>query len=299
MLKFNRNYEIGVTGNDGQLIKVAMPFTMEFDITRNLLNTTNQCNIGVKNLSELTRSQIRKDWYTNVQRPIIFRAGYGENLSDVFTGNVTQAWSTREGIDYITHMTCAGSSLAYTNSNFSGQFVKGTTVATAIRVIMESLKSNADVKIGAIGNFETSFSRGNSFVGSTMELLNDMTASGVFIDNNKIYALNKNECRNGPIRTIDSSFGILSTPIRQVNQVTFTMLFEPRLVVGQKVQLNLSRFSDQNSNAISQRDGQFNGFYKIMEIRHKGTMSPVTAGTATTSVMLWNDGSQFVEVQDV
>jgi hypothetical protein len=62
----------------------------------------------------------------------------------------------------------------------------------------------------------------------------------------------------------------------------FEMLFEPRLTIGQTVQLK------SDTNRI------FNGIYKVMGFEHSGTISDAVAGPCKTSVSLWL-GTQVLE----
>lgn len=60
------------------------------------------------------------------------------------------------------------------------------------------------------------------------------------------------------------------------------MLFEPRLTIGQQVQLQ------------SQTNRIFNGMYKVMGFEHSGMISPAVGGDCKSSVSLWL-GTQVLE----
>ena len=295
--KFGRNYQLSITTALGEILEIEPPFSVEFDVTRNMMNDANKASFRIYNLSEVTRNQIRRDpWSGTARRPVAFRAGYGDKLSEVFIGNLSQAWSVREGVDYITQVECIGGMIAYTNGFFSNQFPAGTSTTTMIRTIMESLQRTSGVTTGVIGDFPGTISRGISMVGSSMELLKDLTGANVFIDNNKIYCLNLNECLVGDISVIDSDFGVLATPIKEEQGLNLEIVFEPRLKIAQLIELELSRFTDQNSSSTNQRTGQFNGAYQVIQLHHKGIISEAVAGSATTSVKLWYGNQLLQEV---
>jgi hypothetical protein len=87
--------------------------------------------------------------------------------------------------------------------------------------------------------------------------------------------LRDNEVVLGSIAEISSASGLLGTPVLQETFLTFDILFEPRLFVGQKVRLN------------SITAANFNGEYKVVSVKHSGTISEAIGDDARTSVALW------------
>src|ERR1017187_1050595 len=98
MDKFGRNYILTVETQNNDLLIIQPPFTVEFDITRNTLTSANVCSIRIYNLSQNNRNKIRFNIMdTGDFRSVQLQAGYGTNLPIIFSGNITQAWSVREG----------------------------------------------------------------------------------------------------------------------------------------------------------------------------------------------------------
>lgn len=143
-----------------------------------------------------------------------------------------------------------------------------------VKTIVNSL-SPFGVSRGAIGNIPGSIARGNSYSGNGPELLKELTGGSFFIDNGKANILGESEVLDTPIRVIDSSNGLISTPVRETTYINFDMIFEPQLLLGQRVQLN------------SRTQKNFNGLYKVVSIHHKGTISEAVGGPAVTSVGLF------------
>ena len=71
--------------------------------------------------------------------------------------------------------------------------------------------------------------------------------------------------------------------LRKTGTLVFNMIFEPRLEVGQVIELR------------SQLAPQFNGQYKIFGLKHNGIISDTKGGTATTTVEV-NVGSELYGV---
>ncbi len=272
MDKYNRNYILLVQKRDGTTLKIQRPFTVEFDIHRNSLSSANVASIRVLNLAPETRSQIRKDQYDfGDLRSISFFAGYGENLSLAFTGNITQAWSVREGTNFVTQIESFDGGFAYVNATTEQAFPGGTQQSTIIDSLAKSLPG---VTVGAIGNYEGQISRGNSYSGSSTNILAELTGGGFFIDNGKVYCFKDNECLAGDILVINPKSGLLGTPVKETTYINFDVLFEPTIRVGQLVRLE------------SQTAEVFNGTHKVLSIVHRGIISEAVAGSAITSVGL-------------
>lgn len=274
MLKFGRSYILKVQTQNGETLTIQPPFTVEFDITRNTLTSANVASIRIYNLSPKNRSQIRKD-VTNYGdlRQVQLAAGYGTNLPIIFVGNITQAWSVREGNNFITQIESFDGGYAFANGQTNTTYPAGTQQQTIVENMASSLPG---VTVGAIGEFSGSITRGNAYTGNTTNLLNALTGGGMFIDNGKVNCLGNSECLEGEIQIINSDTGLLGTPVREQTILNFDMLFEPRLIVGQKIQLDSLEGSLKGAN--------FNGFYKIISLKHRGMISAAICGDAITSV---------------
>lgn len=272
MDKYNRNYLLLIEKKDGTTLKITLPFTVEFDIHRNSLSSANTCSIRIYNLSLDNRSQIRKDQFDFADlRTISFAAGYGDRLSLAFSGNISQAWSVREGSNMITQIECYDGGYAYVNAITGNQFPSGTSESSIIDSLASSLPG---ITRGAIGSYPGEISRGNSYSGPTVDILRDITGGGFFIDNGKAHCLNDNECIESGIPLINSESGLLGTPIKEQTYINFDILFEPSLKVGQLIQLESSTAD------------HFNGKHKVLSIKHRGMISEAVCGQAITSVGL-------------
>lgn len=269
--KFGRNYELSVQASNGQTINITLPFTIELDITRHTLASSNVCQIRVYNLSKINRSLIGYNAFNVKQlRTITLKAGYGNNLSTIFNGNITQAWSVREGTNFITQIECYDGGFASVNSDLNITFPAGTPIKVALTQIMSTLPG---VAFGAVGNFTGVFAQAKTFSGNAIEILRQLTGEAFFIDHGKAYALKNEEYIQelGPIVIIDASTGLLNTPVLEQTTIRFDMLFEPALNAGTIASL------------ISLTNPLLTGIYKVTAVKHRGTISPVISGNLITT----------------
>lgn len=285
MAKLQRNYILTVLpANQTDAIVIKPPFTVEFDVKRDTLGSVNTSSIRIYNLSEKNRSLLRKDVtnYGQIVR-IEFLAGYGNNLSVVFNGNVSQGWSVREGNNFITQLESFDGGYAANNAYSTKTLVSGTPNQSVVSSFMDDL-TNFGVKRGAVGNFPGTISRGNSHSGSTFNILSDLTNAGFFVDNGKSYCLQSDEYIDGDILLINAQSGLLGTPIRENINIRFDILFEPKIQVAHAIKLESGTASN------------FNGIYKVVGVSHRGMISESVAGDAVTTVSLFAP-RQLVAIQ--
>lgn len=285
MDKFGRNYSLSVETQNGETLIILPPFTIEIDITRNTLTSANVCSIRIYNLAEKNRNQIRFNIMdTGDFRAIELRAGYGTTLPIIFSGNITQAWSVREGVNMITAIECFDGGYAFANAQTNVVFPGGTSMQTVLEDLAAALP---EVSVGAVGSFPGTLSRGMAVSANTADLLRDLSGGAFFIDNGKAHILGDSECLVGEMLLINSQSGLLGTPVREQTILNFDIIFEPRLTVGQRIQLE------------SSTDTNFNGFYKIISLKHRGMISDAVCGDLVTSVGMFYGTSALTTVPSV
>lgn len=305
MLKFQRNYHITIdteinksfifNGSSWQKevkwkepakVEITMPFTIDFDINRNIMAGANTSRVTIYNLNQDTREKIYKDQYRTAEyKGIIIRAGYGmENnpklLPIIFKGNLKQAYSQRQGTEYKTEIEAYDGGFAYVNGSQSTNFIKGSKRNDVIDTLIQGLPH---INKGAIGDFNDTLVRGNSLTGSVIDNLQAITNGNFFIDNEKAYCLKPDEYIEGDILVIKADTGLLSSPLRSETYLKIRILFEPRIRLGQLIDLQ------------SVTNSEFNGLYKVMGFRHHGTISQAKGGDCETELTLWYGANKLIK----
>lgn len=277
MKKWTRNYYLTVQTNEGaeEYVDIRFPLTMSFHIKRNINADANTASITILNLGEDTRRKIFLDNYkTMYYKRIELRAGYSltkETLPLIFKGNIQSAFSKRNGVDYETTIDALDGGFAYVNGYSSRQFAKGTTDKQSLKSLFGDLPH---IEPGLVGDFKFPLTRGNTLDGPTIGYLNEISEKHFFIDLETAHCLLDNEGFEGNIKVIDSSCGLLGSPLRQEAFLTFEMIFEPRLQIGQFVEIK------------SITEDIFNGVYKVIGIEHTGIISGTQSGQCKTKVSL-------------
>lgn len=280
-VKLGRNYTLYVQTVDqnGPFLTFTLPLTLEFDIVRKTLSSNNTATFRIYNLSLAHRNACRFNFSNyGTYRRVILKAGYGTNTPVVFQGNITQAWSVREGNNYVTEIAALDGGFAFRNGEISEPFPSGTGQRAVVQTMLENLPN---VSPGAIGpsiytNSDTGTaavaSSGASYVGSTVNNIFDLTNGAFFVDREIAHCLGPNEfIQSGNTLVISSTSGLLGTPVLEETLVHFDMIFEPSMHIGYAAQLN------------SITGDNFNGLRKITAVHHRGTISDAVCGDAITT----------------
>lgn len=284
MSKFGRVYSLSVELANGQKTTIELPFTVEFEVRRETLASSQTATIKVYNLGERLRNLIYKDKFNVTEfRAVQLRAGY-ENFKAplIFNGTILQAYSERQGVNFITTLECYDGAFAMSNSYSSQTFGAGATREQVLRGLNSDLKGISGQPI--IGNFPGRLARGSVYLGNTWNYIVQLSDGYASIDNGQLKILRPNEAIQSEIPLITSESGLLGSPRRADTMIEFEMLFEPRFSLGQVVGLQ------SEANSI------FNGSYKVMGFVHTGVISPSVGGECKTQVSLWTGTSPIVVV---
>ena len=283
-MKFQRNYKLSITTPTGKVITITPPFTLMFSLTRNTLSSANRCQLKIYNLGKNTRSQIYKDRYTTADYwRVSLRAGYGNNLKEIFSGNIYEATSSKEKVDWITNIDCFDGLDAIQNGFTNQTIVKNTSVKDILQTVISDMPNIVSGFFGSPSEGESP--RGQVLIGQSASIINDITQGQYFIDNETINVLSDNEVIKGKVLVLDSN-QLLATPKRQDTFLTVPILFLPEAQVGIVCEIN-------------SLEEIYNGQYKVMGFTHNVTISQAVAGEARTELQLYYGANGLTEVFNV
>lgn len=279
--KFGRNYRLDIFTPAGKQITIQLPFTLQFNITRNTLASANQGSFTIYNLGEATRNQIYKDRFSVTEYwRVRLWAGYGNRLHEVFTGNALEAYSTKKGKDWITVLDCYDGMDAIQNG-FTSTTIQADTQKTDIfSRIIDDMPNTVKGLFGSLG--EGSAPRGKALIGQSSELLDIESGGNYFIDRETVNVLTDEEVISGDVVVLDPG-QLLETPRRREAFLDVATLFEPQVQVGQIYE-------------IQSLESRYNGQYAIKGFNHTGTISASVAGDTRTSLSLWFGAQGLQEV---
>lgn len=288
--KFGRRCRLSVEVNpDAKGVpqgNVTFPpdLTVEFDITRNFLASSQEATFRVLNLAPETRQLVIKDAYALTEfRAVQFRAGYeGDAILPLcFNGFVRTASTARRSgaTDVVTEINAYDGGLAMANGFTAQSISAGASVKEVITNLARSLPRISGTPV--VGDFPGTSYRGKVLFGNSWNLILQESGNLATIDNNQVKVLQPNEAIEAEIPVISSASGLLGTPRRTQTKLEVDMLFEPRLTVGQIVELR--------SDALP----VYNGVYKVSGFTHRGVISPNEGGPCMSTVSLFFGDFEF------
>ena len=281
--KFGRNYRLDIFTPQGKQITIAPPFSIQFNLSRNVLSSANRGEINLYNLAPTTRDQIYKDRFSLVTVwPIILHAGYGDRLHTIFKGKIFEAYSYKQGTEWITKITFFDGMDAIQNGYSSFTVEKDTPKGTILDMVINDMPGAIKGIFGSIADGGEA-PRGKSLIGQSSEILATETDGNWFIDLEKINVLTDNEVIGGRVIKLDPD-DLLGTPRRRETFLDVPVLFEPQIEVGHVFELE-------------SLETKYNGQYKVLGFNHNVNISGATAGQALTNITLQFGASGLQEVK--
>lgn len=280
--KLNREYLLtyipatqeGYVGD--RMLEIKNPITIEFNIKRDLFSAVNEMVLDVYNLSPENRDFLYQDLQSQMAYCYL-EAGYqGWAKSLVFAGNVWNTFSRHAGTNVITRITARdGFNAIQINTNQT--FNAGSTTEDIVNTLQQSM----GLSKGVYGFKNYTFARPVEIIGNSFLALQKYVDRNAYIDLGELNILDTNQVKKSEVVVIDDSAGLLGTPERSNAVLTINIMFEPRVQVGQLIELR------------SSVEPRYNGQYKICGISHNGMISDTIAGRATTTLQLWTEATNF------
>ncbi len=285
--KFIRKFFMEVEGANNTY-QIASPLTLELDITRGAWQSVSFADFSIYNLAESVRSDIYLDWINQFEKPrkITLWGGYESwknngvtsptnGLYLIFNGQIRSAQSGRDGPSWVTKIAAWDGGWDIQNTAISYNQAAGSQF---IDVLNNVIKKYANLSIGYIDpTLDFTLIRGLSFHGSVHDILTTLANklyADYFVDNMNVYFVSKGQPIPGMIGnlvSISSADGLIDTPIKQKFYVSFNMIFEPRIQVGQAVKLESLELEN-------------NGTYTIRGLEHHGVISDAVDGGCTSRI---------------
>ena len=280
-------YQIYVEGANGDVADIKLPFTSEIQITRQIQNGPPEANLTVYNLNMNTRENLYFDRFNfGGYRIIEIYMGYGGQMSLCFKGNVMECYSVRKGVNFETHINAWDGGMYYT-SGWNSRSYNNKDPKKQIEALQKEV-AKSKVSVGKISDMvgldANEILRPTAYYDKTITNIENIAGDNydVFVENEKLFVMRKDEAREGAVTIINAGTGLIETPRKMEFTLEVTMMLEPRLQIGQLAQLE------------SVTAPRFNGTYKIIGVDHNATISENESGQNTTKVTLfYNEGGFY------
>ena len=281
-MKFLRNYEIRIKTPAGELLTISPPVSVQFDVDRAVMATQNNASVTFYNLAPSTRDKIYKDKFMFTQYWQMFiLAGYGKTeLYEIFRGNIQEAFSYKQGTEWITKIDAYDGAYAIQNGFVNETMTKDTSLKDMVTRVIHTMPQ---MLAGVLGSpTDGSSARGKTLIGPSYDVAQDLTSGQAFVDGETLNVMADNVVISGQAFVLDSD-NIFESPRRRDTYLEVSTLFSPEIRIGYMCQLK-SKIT------------RYNGNYKVLGIKHSATISQASAGEATSMISLFAGSAPFLEV---
>lgn len=248
---FNRVWSVAV-GPIGQA--AAAKYTglrVRFDIDKLSLGTSNKAKIEIYNLSTQSRQNFKKGYGVQLM------AGYNGLFDTIFTGNILNPKSTREGPDIITCIECGDGEASIIFSTLDKSYPAGVTLVQILTDVAKAMSVGAGV---ALGIPNVVFNKGFVATGTCADTLNKLLKGQNLewhIQNGNLNVIPITSFNGQPAVVLSSATGMIGVPSDNADYVQFTSLLNAKIFPGALVQL------------ISENTA-LNGYYKVRRSHFEG-----------------------------
>lgn len=273
-MKFIRTYEVRIQPPTGSGIIIRPPFTFSMDVNREASAQQNTGRFSFKNLGPSTRNRIAKDRYNTIDywRIQVF-AGYETgSMYELFRGNITEAFSYKEGTDWNTEIEAYDAAWAIQNGHIATTVAGGASLKDTVGKVIESLPNLFQGAIGGDIGIAPSLDRGQVLLGPSIDVLADLVGEDkIVIDMETVNILSKDEILGrGGVTVIDA---LLESPRRRETVLEAKTLFSPEIRIKRLVELRTV-------------DKRFSGQYAVIGVHHTALFSAAECGSAETMLTL-------------
>jgi hypothetical protein len=250
--------KINETGERAAMLRVT------FNIVRSRTKEPNTAEISVYNLSQDTRSLFQEK-----DIPTVLEAGYTDNISQIFGGQLDFAKHKFSGTDWVTTLQASDSGKAFRsqriNTSIKGPIPIGDALRAAAQELGVGLGNLADkISKGSIRGTLTEFANGIVLSGKAEKEFDKILKSMGYswsIQDGELQLLEPTEVIGDSAVLLTPGTGMIGSPEPgEKGFVTVRSLLQPELTPGKKIK-------------IQSKNDDINGFYRVEKVTFLGDSS--------------------------
>ncbi|QEO57556.1 baseplate hub protein [Francisella marina] len=254
--RYKRSYDLYIQA-DNQTFYFKDPLKIAFSCVKSINGGQNKLNIDIYNLSQSSRNAIKR---TKAGKNIIkiqLDAGYVDNKATIFKGNVLEAYSDKQGTEFITRIEAYEAEQENLSWSFTTNTV-GDTKTAVNYLIKQKVQKELDTNIDLV-DIPNNL-RPIVMVGTTDDLIKQYIGEDnhYFIDNDKVNILPKTKYKTQFIPDVNAENGLYAPPKNDDGFIVAKTLLNPAIQIGGAVNLE-SIFNPS-----------INGVYKVETIQFTG-----------------------------
>ena len=211
-----------------------------FQVEKNSESTANTAKISVFNLGARGRALAEKK-----KAVVLLQVGYGEQLAQLFYGDITRAYISRQGPDWVTTVECGDGSDALRSVHIDKSYAPGVDLKQVMRDVIQSFVDEGKVVVGSLLGLKSEKAQtGIAISGSSKEVLDDLAAKQNLewsIQDNTLQVLPVDKDSGLSAVLLTPETGLIGSPVkREIDGgigIEFKALIQPQLVPGRLVKV--------------------------------------------------------------
>ncbi|OWO79300.1 hypothetical protein B5C26_21220 [Photorhabdus luminescens] len=251
MKQFGRQLKLNI-GNKKESIEITN-LRVAFEVSKTITSEPNPATIRVYNLNQSHRNLITSKVYNRVSLAV----GYDE-LRVIYTGDIIEAKTLRDDLDFIIELTCGDGYEAYTGALVNKTLKAGATDTDILSETTKSMKvGNSVIDLPK----DRQLPRGKVLTGNARDIMHKIARNNgadwsvqdgnmVVLPKNKVLADNEGF-------VLSQETGMIGSPEKTDDGLQITCLCNPALRIGGLIR-------------IQSIIPEYNGDYKITELEHSG-----------------------------
>jgi len=272
--QYIRRCKLTIEGGFGNLDLSAL--RIKFKVRKSDIQTPNNAEIRVYNLSKPTVNQIRKEFTR-----LTLQAGYESNFGTIFTGNIMTFSRGREGVDSFLDIAAGDGDDAYNFAVVNATLGAGATRENQINAAAQAL-AGYGVTPGYTSEIDdkTGLPRGKVLFGMGRDYLRQSAdAAGMTwsIQDAQLRFLNQQDYLPGKTVELNNKTGLIGLPELTTEGIKAKCLLNPLLSVSGRVKINEADVADAKLPGIGQivafglgASIASDGIYRLLQIDHVG-----------------------------
>ncbi len=273
---FDRRYRLTMNGVQVSELDVI------FSVDRSLKKEPNTAEIQIFNLSPESRSAIEE----NAQATVTLEAGYKERISLIFTGDLRDVLTEREGPDIITTLGSGDGEKKYRRSRVNESFKPGTSIKRVITVCAEALGVGRG-NLGALGKVEfpeagAVYPNGTILAGNAAEELHNLLRSvglEYSIQDGNLQIVTRKRALKKEAIVLSPESGLIGTAsVGSDGILRCQTLMIPDLIPGVKVQVKSETVQEDIRQIQARGRGRrhlegFSGTFRALKCGYNGDLA--------------------------
>ena len=242
MRLFDRSWSVEVAG-----VKIGKEFSVEFDIEKTAGRAPNKAKVLVYGLSETTRGQVENSRRSSV----VVRAGYGEQPSSIFVGNIRKASTVRSGSELALTIEADDGGSGFIEARINQGLPPGSSVRDAITACVDAMgigRGNlSQIADDDLEGGEFNYRQGGVLSGQASTVLNGIVRSLDFrwsIQDGSLQMLRRGRPLQGTAIHLGPKTGMISDPEPTTGErIKLMSLMIPDVYPGRQVFVDSKRTS--------------------------------------------------------